>query len=586
MLLFFCISVEAQDSLKLYRNIKKLAYKSRVTKLVYDALFVDPEPKDYPAPASPAEKHVNPYLLHEGKVIRNIQITVYDPFGYSVADSMPRKINWSQRVGNGVHITTRKWVVNNRLLFKKNERLNALKLSESERVLREAVFINDARIVSVAHGDSVDVFVYVHDKWPVTIPLEVTDMVANARLKSHNLFGLGQQFEQYAGFSRPDIFDYNGYYAISNIDNTFISSRLGYQTNVNGTSAYLDFDRPFYSPLARWAAGLNISHAWRDFKKTDSIIGPLVYPVNVIGYDVYAMHTLKPRTPRIMFNQSSNYILGARLFNYIHYQKQPRWVDSLGNLNAVACIVNAGFAIQQFYKDKYIYRFGANEDVPEGLIIQTNFGILKREEKHLRFYNGIEIARARHFGRSYLSATTAFGVFYNPEVTNDITASFNLNYFSDLIRVNRWYFRQFFYYKAVYGEHKLDGETITLSSDELYGFSNGTLSGTTKMVFNSETVAYMPYNIIGFRLAPVFLAGMGIIGNKDVPLEKSLLYQGYALGMMFRNENLLTSTFQVSFGMYPFLPEGSTYVFKYNPVTSFTLKIRGFSVSRPDFVGY
>jgi hypothetical protein len=106
------------------------------------------------------------------------------------------------------------------------------------------------------------------------------------------------------------------------------------------------------------------------------------------------------------------------------------------------------------------------------------------------------------------------------------------------------------------------------------------------MVINSETVAYMPYNLAGFRMAPVFLAGLAMLGDPQHPLLQSRMYQGYSLGLMFRNENLLSSTFQFTFGFYPFLPDGQNDVFRYNPVGSFTLKVRGFYAPKPEFVGY
>ena len=137
-----------------------------------------------------------------------------------------------------------------------------------------------------------------------------------------------------------------------------------------------------------------------------------------------------------------------------------------------------------------------------------------------------------------------------------------LYYFSDLAKRGRWFFRQFFNYNLVHGENKISKETLTLSPDEMYGFTGTSLSGNTKMVLNSETVAYLPYNIIGFRFAPILMGGFGMIGDPMNRLLQSRLYQSYSLGVMVRNENLLSSTFQFSVGMYPFLPEGGNYVLK------------------------
>ncbi len=583
---------QEEDSLRLYKKLKKAAYKHRLTRMAYDALFVDPEPREYPVqPAAPAEeKRVNPYLLYPGKIIRKINVTVLDPFGNTVNDTVQGKINLFQKAGNRLHITTRRWVVLNRLLFSENDTVNPLAFSESERVLREFLFVNDARVFisPTPSRDSIDVNVVVHDKWPLTVPLMVTDIAANARLRNTNLFGLGQQFEHYVGVQRPDMYDFNGFYNIANIDRTFISSRLGYVHNPIYTSAHLVFDRPFYSPLAKWAGGLALNHTWRRHEYHDSIAGTDKHiPLNLFNYDVYLGKSLKFSKSKSLFNQSTNLIVGARHFNNIFLNRPAAQIDTArSHRNWGAVICNIGFAIQQYYKDKYIYRFGANEDVPEGLIVQFIYGGWKREFDKVRYYNGFEVARARHFDFGYLSATVSYGVFYNVKVPNDVTTNLRLSYFSELLRQGDWYFRQFINYSFVHGENKLSGEKITLRPDEMYGFNNATLTGNTKMLVNSETVAYMPYNLVGFRFAPVLMIGLGMISDQEVPFGKSSLFQGYSLGLMMRNENLLTSTFQVSFGFYPFLPDGRTNVFLYNPVGSFSLRVRGFAVGRPDFVSY
>lgn len=580
-----------KDSLKLYKKIKKVAYKNKYTGMIYDGIFVDPEPKEYPTkPASKEEKNVNPYLKYSNRIIRNVNIFVYDPFGYSVTDTLQTKINSVQKLGNDVHIKTRRFIISNRLLFKHNERLNALKLSETERVLREAVFVNDARIyiTETNSKDSVDVNVVVQDKWPITIPFGVSDIDANAKFRNQNLFGWGQQFQQYVGYSKPrNAFDYSGYYNISNLDNTFISSSISYQTDINSTSTSLVFDRPFYSPLAQWAGGAQATKTWRPYNYLDPV--EQVYKdmsLDYFYYDAWVGKNIKLSKDTSMANQSTNLVVGGRYFQNLYQNRPPPDVD-IGIRNYSAIVGNIGFSIQQFYKDKFIYRFGANEDVPEGLTMQIIYGGLKREFLKVRYYLGAEIARAKHFKFGYLSSTIAYGVFFNKDVTNDVTVNYKIKYFSDLLKKRSWYFRQFLSYDFLHGEHKLAGEQITLSSDELYGFSPGNfLYGSTKMVVNSETVAYMPYNIVGFRLAPVIMAGFGILGSPQNRIEKSRLFQGYSLGILFRNENLLSSTFQISFGFYPFLPDGKNYVFKYNPVTSFTLKVRGFAVGRPEFVAY
>src|SRR4051812_39843237 len=87
-------TLSRKDSLRFYKKIKHFAYKHKATSWMYDALFRDPEPKEYPAqPATHEDKNVNPYLKYGHKMIQKINITVYDPFGHSVMDTLPRSTN-------------------------------------------------------------------------------------------------------------------------------------------------------------------------------------------------------------------------------------------------------------------------------------------------------------------------------------------------------------------------------------------------------------------------------------------------------------------------------------------------------------
>jgi hypothetical protein len=93
-----------------------------------------------------ASKRTNPFSAYRGKIIRSIEIRVLDPFGLSVNDTARLAGNRLERYGNKVHVTSKDFLIRNQLLFKKNDSLDALKLSETERVLRQAPYLTDARI--------------------------------------------------------------------------------------------------------------------------------------------------------------------------------------------------------------------------------------------------------------------------------------------------------------------------------------------------------------------------------------------------------------------------------------------------------
>lgn len=582
---------QINDSVTIYKKIKKVADKSKFATLIYNAIFVDPRPQEYPKePSSKEEKIVNPYLQFENKVIRKINIKVYDPFGFSVSDTLLYKTNTVQKFGNSLHVSSFKRVITSRLLFRENQPLDPLSLSESERLIRQSTFVNDARIIAseTTGKDSVDVFVIVQDKWTVVIPVVVTDAYANARFRNHSLLGTGNQFEQFVEVTKTNEVSFSGFYNISNIRHTYLSSRLYYETNKNGTVAGVSLESPFYSPLAEWAGGANLSGSWKYFTYTDSVTGVIKKTdLNSSSYDVWLGKNIRINTKRKLLKQSANFIIGER-FYINNYDKRPSFaIDAeKKNVNSSAIIGNFGFAVHQYYKDRFIYRFGANEDVPYGLIIQMIYGVTDNEFGKSKYYIGGEIVRARHYKVGYFSSLFAYGMFFGKTSANDITTRVKFNYFSDLFRIGKWYLREFVNNNWVYGLNKIPGQNVSITSDDLYGLNGDALSGNSKVVLNIETVAYAPYNVLGFRFAPTLLLGYGMVGSQKHNFSKSNLYQAYAIALMVRNENLLSSTFEISFGYYPLLPNGENNAYKYSPVTNFTLKVNGFTIGKPAFISY
>jgi hypothetical protein len=55
---------------------------------------------------------------------------------------------------------------------------------------------------------------------------------------------------------------------------------------------------------------------------------------------------------------------------------------------------------------------------------------------------------------------------------------------------------------------------------------------------------------IGNRMAFIGFADVGLLWDQSLGLSKAL-YQGYGVGIRFRNENLIFPTFQFLIGYYP-----------------------------------
>ncbi len=266
-----------------------------------------------------------------GKVIRNIRISVFDPFGYSVNDTINTPDTWLEKAGNRYHVITHKRIIGNLLLFRPGKTVDPLAMSESERILRQTPYVNDAHIfVKDVRGDSVDVTVLVHDKWSLGVSSNLDPTRPNLNVLERNLVGSGQQFEQKAEVNTSSgELKLAGRHNINNIRRTFITSDLYYSTSFDIQQVGFGLNRAFYSPLTKWAGGIGISRTWTYFTPPDTTVpGQLSrYGLDYNQQDLWAGHSIRLGKGKGFFSQSSNLVFSARYFNNTFTEKPGPDID-------------------------------------------------------------------------------------------------------------------------------------------------------------------------------------------------------------------------------------------------------------------
>jgi hypothetical protein len=63
-------------------------------------------------------------------------------------------------------------------------------------------------------------------------------------------------------------------------------------------------------------------------------------------------------------------------------------------------------------------------------------------------------------------------------------------------------------------------------------------------------------------------------------------YQAFAVGVLIRNEYLVSSTFELSIGFYPFMPGTDNNSFAANPISNYNIKARDYFITKPELVLY
>ena len=177
------------DSTSIYKNIETYSRQSKFKTFVYRLIFkpVTPETKNKGVRKKTYKNLIQkPYGTFEGKIIRNINVVTFDPFGYSVTDTIVANQNFVRKAGNGMHIKTRGIAIRNLLLFHKNQPFNSLLVKESERLIRAQKYVHDVAFSIIATGkesDSVDVFIRELDRWSIT---PAGSCFNNKNVRQHN----------------------------------------------------------------------------------------------------------------------------------------------------------------------------------------------------------------------------------------------------------------------------------------------------------------------------------------------------------------------------------------------------------------
>ena len=92
-------------------------------------------------------------------------------------------------------------------------------------------------------------------------------------------------------------------------------------------------------------------------------------------------------------------------------------------------------------------------------------------------------------------------------------------------------------------------------------------------------------SLVGFRVAFISFANVGLVSFPDRSLLQGPLYQGYGIGFRLRNENLTFNSFQIRFSYFPNIP-GNRVPFRNSFEGIPALRFRDFDLSAPLIVPY
>lgn len=533
------------------------------------------------------------HLDVEGKIIREIHILTLDPFGYSETDTARIPKHWSEKAGNWVHLKSKKIAIKNILLFSKNKPYNLFEIRESERLLRSQNFINRVYItekLSAPKSDSVDVYIRVLDSWSSIPKFSVSNSKTGIGLKERNFFGIGHQLDYYHSNRKSDGKEANTInYLIPNIKNSFVKTELKYKVDFeNYYSKGITIERPFYSPLAKWAAGIAIN---QDYLKDSIQDGNELYRSQDFKYNTQELwlgRAFPIIKSDIITEKTTNLIVTAGFTNKNYKISPEASLDPIDFYASEKLLLSGiGINTRQFIQDRYIFKNGQTEDVPVGRIYGITGGY-QYKKSQWRPYLAAQIAFGNYHSWGFLSSNFEIGSFFKQSKTEQTTIRFQANYFTNLLEIGNWKIRQFIKPQMIIGINRQNslGDLLTINEDYgIQGF-NSPVYGTQKMVLTFQTQSYAPKQIWGFRLNPFMNYTIAVIGNKNNSIDTNKTYSKIGVGLLIHNDYLVFSSFQLSLSYYPRIPFSGDNIFKTNAFETSDFGFQNFELAKPKIIPF
>ena len=583
------------DSTHLYKNIESYSKRSKFTGFIYRLIFkpVAPDPINKAVRKKVYKKLIQkPYRNFDGKIIRNIDVVTLNPFGFSASDTTVGKQNFLSKAGNGMHIKTQGITIRNLMLIHKNQPFNSLLVKESERLIRNQTYVHEVSFYVVAAGvksDSVDIFIRELDNWSIIPEGSISTSKIRVDLTDKNFLGYGHEFQN--AFSRNFTREINSFitnYSIPSIRNSYISAKLHLGIDGYGNfSKSVAVDRPFFSPLAKWAAGLSFASQIKkdSLKDINSVYVPVNLKFRTQDYWAgKALQLFKGNTEDVLV---TNLILAARYLHIKYFEKPSELLDPFHNYSSENFyLASVGISTRKYVQDKYIFKFGVTEDVPIGSVYSLTGGYQVKNNSG-RLYLGMRVYFGNYNEWGYLSSNFEYGTFIHASHSEQGVLTVGANYFTGLFEIGKWKFRQFVKPQLTIGINRFPYDSLTINDGYgLDGFNSTALSGTNRLLLTLQTQSYAPWNIFGFRLGPYLTYSIGMLSDALTGFKDSKVYTQIGLGVLIKNENLVFKTFQISISFYPLIPGTGQDVFKMNSFKTTDFGFRDFEIGKPAMMIY
>jgi hypothetical protein len=552
--------------------------------------------------AKEVRRNEEAFRSFDGLIIRNIIIQRL-PFGISIGDTSKKLINSLTSLANDLHHLTKNRVIKKNLFFKKGQPLMPFLMADNERYLRQLLYLQDADffVTRTAPGsDSVDVIVEVKDVFSLGGAISALGLKqTNIEFREDNFAGTGNAGVVYALYDaeRKDNFAFGGEYNSRNTGGTFMDGKIGYQSfypTIRGpkedNNYYVSLTKPLVNRYMQWTYELDASyHATSNLYSKDSLyLSDTRYRYYNIeawaGYNINAKHFTTQEE-----SQKLRKLIGLRFINQ-KFLQLPKIFESKYNWqysDLQAALATLTFYRQNFYKTQYIYGFGRNEDIPEGLLLSLTAGYTIKQNIRRPFL-GFNFEKYQfNKKKNYISYSLRAEGFLNHKSLEDINFLGSLFYFDHLKQIGtKWKQRFFLNLDLAQQVNSVLNEPLFANSqfgmpqygNEYDGIDR--VGGTLRTTAKAESEFFSPWSIVAFRFAPFVFSNVSVFSPYH---SNTKVLTSVGGGIRTRNESFVFGTIELK-GYY--FPQKNFYneSFRFALSTNLIFKYNTQFVKKPDFI--
>lgn len=557
-------------------------------------------------PEESAAKVALPYERFKGRIIRTLSV-VSLAFNRNVHDTTYFRQNIGIRLANALHKNSRESLIRRNLFFKEGDVFYPLLVSDNERFLRDLSYLQDALIVAYeVEGDpgKVDVIVITKDVFSLGGKATInTATRMRGEISEDNFNGSGSRVALLALYDenrRPGV-GYGFEYVKRAIRRRkgLMNWTTGFTTFqpalVNGrreeNRIYTTLDKLFITRYTEWLGSLSLSyHMTSNAFETDSVYRTLAR-YRYLNADAWLGYNIAFGSRKTDSERRLRHFFALRSF-YTHFDQVPakyqtEYNFNYANINGVLAQYN--IYRQNFYKTKFIYGFGRNEDVPVGFHAGITSGWTNKQGLR-RWYYGLEFEGSHYAKRGFYSLYTARIGGFMPRGSGfeDISMLLAVDHFTKLRWVSKsWLNRNFVNVSYSRQFRQVLNAPFFLQSNEfgLPYVRNLARPSDERTTIKLESVFMHTRKFAGFRIAPFAFADVSFLRPMGESFDKTTGYPAFGGGFRTRNENLVFGTIEVRGFYFPRIEPGFR-TWKIDVSTNVRFRYNTNFIRRPDFVNF